>query len=88
MISTCSFLLLERHPVLTDSKWTLYGALPALVYWSVYLFLTATHLWKDPYELSSGSRSSSSKADALLFLLIPIMSMGLDFLLWRLNTLN
>ena len=88
VISTCSFLLMERQPVLTDSKWTLYGALPTLVYWSVYLLLTATHLWKDPYELSNASSDFSSKADALLFLLIPILSMGLDFLLWWLNTLD
>ena len=88
VISTCSFLLLERQPVLIDSKWTLYGALPTLVYWSVYLLLTATRLWKDPYGLSNESIGSSSKADALLFLQIPILSMGLDFLLWWLNTLN
>ncbi len=86
-ISACSFLLLERQPVLTGSEWTLYGALPTIVYWSVYLLLTATNLWKDPYGLSEENPGTSSKADILLFLLIPVFSMGLDYLLWWINTL-
>ena len=87
VISACSFLLLERQPVLTGSEWTLYGALPTIVYWSVYLLLTATNLWKDPYGLSEENPGTSSKADILLFLLIPVFSMGLDYLLWWINTL-
>jgi len=87
LISVCSFLLLERQPVLAGSEWTLYGALPTIVYWSAYLLLTATRLWKDPYGLSTENQGVSSKSDTLLFLLIPILSMGLDYLLWWLNTL-
>ena len=87
-ISVVSFLLLERQPALEGSQWTLYGAIPTIFYWSVYLILTATHLWKEPYGFSGTKNKNSSAAEKILFALIPLMSMGLDYLLWWLNTLN
>ena len=92
VISAFSLILLERQPMLADSQWTLYAAIPTLVYWTVYLVLTAGNLWKDPYGFSVPSQASgtihSIVSGIIMFLLIPAMSMGLDFLLWWLNTLN
>ena len=88
VISAISFILLERQPVLESSEWTLYGAIPTILYWIMYLILTATHLWKEPYGLAGSKKGSSSTAGTMLLLLIPFMSMGLDYLLWWLNTCN
>lgn len=91
IISAFSLILLERQPMLPGSEWTLYAAVPTLVYWSVYLLLTACNLWKDPYGFSEPSVNptfGSVLSGILMFLLIPIISMGLDYLLWWLNTLN
>jgi hypothetical protein len=91
-ISAISFILLERQPILAGSQWTLYAALPTIAYWTVYLILTATNLWKDPYGFSNFNKNNgpaiSPLAGAAMFLLIPAMSMGLDYLLWWINTLN
>ena len=90
--SAVSFLLLERQPVLANPQWTLYAAVPTILYWSVYLILTAFNLWKDPYGFSQPQKKPASVlrtlTDILLFLLIPAISMGLDYLLWWINTLN
>ncbi len=88
LISAVSFVLFERQPVLVDSQWTFWGAIPTIIYWVLYLILTSFNLWKDPYGLSRSTKGVRSMTGALLGLLIPLMSMGLDFLLWWLNTLN
>lgn len=92
VISAVSLLLLERQPVLAGSEWTLYAAIPTILYWTVYLILTCLNLWKDPYGFSEPSKTpktfASVLAGILMFAVIPAMSMGLDFLLWWINTLN
>ena len=92
VISSISFILLERQPVLVSSEWTLYAAIPTIVYWTVYLILTATNLWKDPYGFSQPGEKSGTVISVIagiaMFALIPAMSIGLDYLLWWLNTLN
>ena len=86
-LSAVSFVFLERQPVLTDPAWTLRAAIPTILYWTVYLILTAAKLWEDPYGFSRPNKSRSA-AGAVMGLLIPAVSVGLDFLLWWLNTLN
>ena len=92
VISAVSFLLLERQPVLETPDWQMFAAAPTIVYWVVYLILTALNLWKDPYGFSEPSGKPKTiftvLTDILMFLLIPALSMGLDFLLWWINTLN
>ena len=88
LISAASFILFERQPILAGSEWTLYGAIPTILYWIMYFIMTATHLWEDPYSLGESEKASGSGMGFLLFLLIPLMSMGLDYLLWWLNTLT
>lgn len=88
LLSIISFLLFERNPVLEDSQWTLYAALPSIIYWSLYLVLTITHCWKEPYGFTE--KKEAQKTDvkgSILLLLIPILSVGLDYLLWWINIL-
>lgn len=88
VLSIVSFLLFEKNPVLEDSQWTLYAALPSIIYWSLYLILTITHCWKEPYGLAQNSETSGKNANGRFFLLlIPIMSVGIDYLLWWINVL-
>lgn len=87
-VSIVSFLLLERNPVLEDSQWTLYAALPSIIYWSLYLILTIAHCWKEPYGLTQNSETKGKDSKRKFFLLlIPIMSAGTDYLLWWINVL-
>ena len=91
-LSAASFLMLERQPVLASPEWTLYAAIPTILYWIVYLVLTVCNLWEDPYGFSKPRKSSgtviSTIADIFMFAAIPVLSMGLDHLLWWLNTLD
>lgn len=88
VLSAISFILFERKPVLSSSEWTFYGAIPTIIYWVIYLLLTAIHLWEDPYSLGKAEKGPRAIIGAFLGLLIPAMSMGLDYLLWWLNTLS
>ena len=92
VISVFSFIFLERQPDLQNPEWTLYAAIPTILYWIIYLVLTVFKLWKDPYVFSEPPKSPktalSTLTDYLMFLLIPALSMGLDYLLWWINTLN
>ncbi len=83
ILSIVSFLLFERNPALYDSQWTLYAALPSIIYWALYLVLTTAHCWKEPYGLA---RNGKAKGKCFL-VLIPVMSVGIDYLLWWFNTL-
>lgn len=88
VLSIVSFLLFERNPVLEDSQWTLYAALPSIIYWSLYLILTRAHCWKEPYGLTQNSETKGKNSKGKFFLLlIPIMSVGIDYLLWWINAL-
>lgn len=86
VLSIVSFLLFERNPVLEDSQWTLYAALPSILYWALYLLLTITHCWREPYGFTqSRETKGESVKGILLLLLIPILSVGIDYLLWWVN---
>ena len=91
-LSAVSFLLLERQPVLENSGWMLFAISPTIVYWTVYLILSAAKRWKDPYGFFEPSDQPknlfTALTDILIFLLIPALSMGLNYLLWWINTLN
>ena len=88
ILSIISFLLFERNPVLLDSQWTLYAALPSIIYWVLYFLLTMTNCWEEPYGFTQKKETNETNTKGVLFLLlIPIMSVGIDYLLWWINTL-
>lgn len=91
IISIISFVLFERQ-ISIGSEWTSYAAYPSIIYWSMYILLTVTHLWKEPYGLTKNDKIkkrtiSQTLKGIVLLLLIPIIFIGLEYLLWWLNTI-
>ena len=86
IISIVSFLLFERGTVLTDSEWTGYAAIPSCTYWVIYIFLTITHLWKEPYGLTSSRTERKNHLIGILLLIaIPALFILLSYVLYWLN---
>lgn len=91
LISIISFILFERQ-ISIGSEWTSYAAYPSIIYWSIYILLTITHLWKEPYGLTNNDKNKKTTIGQkikgiLLLMLIPIIFIGLEYLLWWLNTI-
>lgn len=88
VISIVSFLLFERGTVITNSDWTGYAAIPSCSYWIIYIVLTATHLWKEPYGLTASRKEKKKHLLGILLLLaIPASFIALSYLLFWLNTI-
>ena len=86
IISIVSFLLFERGTVLTDSEWTGYAAIPSCTYWAIYIFLTITHLWKEPYGLTASRTERKNHLIGILLLIaIPALFILLSYVLYWLN---
>lgn len=86
IISIISFLLFERGTVLTDSEWTGYAAIPSCTYWIIYIFLTITHLWTEPYGLTaSRTEKKNYFVGILLLMAIPASFILLSYVLYWLN---
>ena len=86
IISIISFLLFERGTVLTNSEWTGYAAIPSCTYWVIYIFLTVTHLWKEPYGLTaSRTEKKNHLVGILLLIAIPTLFILLSYVLYWLN---
>lgn len=86
IISIVSFLLFERGTVLTDSAWTEYAAIPSCIYWIIYILLTMTHLWKEPYGLvASKTKKKNHLVNILLLIAIPALFILLSYILYWLN---
>ena len=86
IISIISFLLFERGTVLTNSEWTGYAAIPSCTYWVIYIFLTITHLWNEPYGLTaSRTEKKNHLVGILLLIAIPTLFILLSYVLYWLN---
>ena len=86
ILSIVSFLLFERGTVLTDSEWTGYAAIPSCTYWAIYIFLTITHLWKEPYGLTASRTERKNHLIGILLLIaIPALFILLSYVLYWLN---
>ena len=86
IISIVSFLLFERGTVLTDSEWTGYAAIPSCTYWAVYILLTVTHLWQEPYGLTAARTEKKNHFIGILLLIaIPASFILLSYILYWLN---
>ena len=86
IISIVSFLLFERGTVLTDSEWTGYAAIPSCTYWAIYIFLTITPLWKEPYGLTASRTERKNHLIGILLLIaIPVLFILLSYVLYWLN---
>lgn len=92
LLSIASYVFAEGTPALSY-KWTSYAAWPSIIYWGIYIFLTLTHLWTEPYGLTGQRRQSDNKKDkwkkrisaVLLLMCIPAAFIVLEYLLIWLN---
>ena len=85
-LSLLSFVIFEREIPLTNSIWTGLVALPSALYWLVYLILSLTKLWEEPYDLSSKKNGVKGVLlEIFTFILIPIIFIFVSFLLWQIK---
>jgi hypothetical protein len=86
IISVVSFTLFERQTILTDSEWTGYAAIPSCTYWVIYIFLTVTHLWDEPYGLTASRKEVKNHIKGIfLITVIPVAFIVISYLLYWLN---
>ena len=81
ILSLISFVVFERGISLTNGIWTSLVAIPSCLYWILYLVLSLTKLWKEPYDFTSQGNKSRLQ-ESLTFLLIPLSFVALSFILW------
>ncbi len=86
IVSIISFVFFERQTVLRGSEWTGYAAIPSCAYWAIYILLTVTRLWKEPYGLLSAKREKKRSWVGVFFMLaIPAAFIVLSYLLYWAN---
>lgn len=86
VLSLLSFIIFERKITLINSVWTGLAALPSGLYWLVYLILSLTKLWEEPYELTSKKTGVKGLLlEIFTLILIPIIFMLVSFLLWQIK---
>ena len=84
IISLLSFMIFERQINLTDGIWTGIVALPSCIYWIIYIVLSKTKLWQEPYDLIS-ERKKNNLFEMLIMLLIPLSFIAISFILWNIK---
>lgn len=82
-LSLISFVLFERQIVLENSIWTILCAIPSILYWIVYLLLSITHLWKEPYNFSNNDGKKNSFLEVITFIIIPVSFILISIILWN-----
>lgn len=86
VFSLLSFIVFEREITLTNSIWTGLAPLPSCLYWLVYLILSLTKLWEEPYELASKINGVKGLLlEIFTLILIPIVFILVSFLLWQIK---
>lgn len=81
LLSFISFIFFERDIYISNSIWTTIAAVPSILYWIVYGFLSSFKLWDEPYQFSSNNKI----VDIIKILLIPIIFIGISFILWNIK---
>jgi len=84
VLSSISFLLFEREISLCNSIWTGIAAIPSCIYWFIYIVLSSTKLWDEPYKFTSNG-GKNSLLEILHFCLVPLSFIAISFILWNLK---
>lgn len=79
LLSLVSLVFFEQVIILTNGIWTALVAIPSCLYWLVYLILSATKKWDEPYKLSAKNKF----IEVLTFILIPISFIVISIILWN-----
>ena len=86
ILSLLSFVLFERQIMLTTSEWTGYAAIPSCLYWVIYAVLSATHLWKKPYDFTpTNTKERSALLEVLTMIIIPLSFILISYILWMIK---
>lgn len=78
-LSLVSLIFFEQEIILTNGIWTALVAIPSCLYWLVYLILSATKKWDEPYKISAKNKF----IEVLTFILIPISFIVISIILWN-----
>ena len=84
ILSLVSFVLFEREIPLSNGIWTSIVAIPSCLYWMIYIVLSLTKLWKEPYDFASQG-DKGRLYECLPFFLIPLSFVALSFILWSIR---
>ena len=79
LLSLVSLVFFEQEIILTNGIWTALVANPSCLYWLVYLILSATKKWDEPYKISAKNKF----IEVLTFILIPISFIVISIILWN-----
>lgn len=79
LLSLVSLVFFEQEIILTNGIWTALVAIPSCLYWLVYLILSASKKWDEPYEFSTKNKF----IEVLTFILIPISFIVISIILWN-----
>ena len=80
LLSIISFIFFEKEILVNNGIWTLIVALPSCLYWIVYIILSVTKKWEEPYNFSY-----NKVLEILTYILIPISFILFSFILWDLK---
>ena len=81
LLSLGSFVLFEREIPLLNGIWTSIAAIPSCLYWIIYIILSATKSWEEPYAFTA-QESKSKIQEVIPFLLLPLLFIAISFVLW------
>lgn len=81
--SFLSFVFFEREIKLTSSLWTSFAAVPSCLYWLIYLVLSITKLWEEPYDFTKkNSQKKNILLEFLIMMIIPVSFILISYILW------
>lgn len=81
-LSLISFIFCERSIIITNGIWTMLVCIPSCLYWIIYIILSSTKAWKEPYNFSS---SKSKVWEILTMILIPVSFIVITIILWNIK---
>lgn len=80
-LSMLSLIICERDIVMNSGVWTAVVSLPSIIYWVMYLILSVTKLWNEPYDFSS--KNGNKFVESLTILAMPVIFIGISIILWE-----
>ena len=82
MLSCASFLLFEKDIPVSNGIWTALAPVPSCVYWAVYMILTFTKAWEEPYRFTAQD-GKTWIWDIVSVVLIPFSFLAISYILWN-----
>lgn len=84
VLALVSFVFFERELPAPHDVWTGFAAVPSCIYWMIYIVLSATKQWEEPYHFEP-RKGKNRIQEGLPFFLIPVSFMVISFVLWNIQ---